>query len=192
MTREVVRLPSRGQARERGWKARLAVAENPTLAEVSESEYANESPEQALATAESVFPGWMTSPVYTAPPLASGESVSRYLGTYEAAISASGGRRAALFSVLPLIGQSASGAQEPINLSLSDAAGTFELASSAAPVLMPSSATGEIRFLNEGFGLSLIGARDRRRSPAMIVCSTPMLPARTRIWRSRPARRGLR
>jgi hypothetical protein len=149
------------QARQQAWETRLAAAENPAVVSASRTLYGNETVSQALSTAESAFPGWLTGAVFGGPPLAAGEHVSSYVNAHEAEVSGPGGARAALLSTLPLLGQTPSGVQAPIDLSLQDVGGAFEPASSAAPVTIPSSSQGEVRFLNQGFGLSLVGSGDQ-------------------------------
>jgi len=150
-----------GQARARAWQAEQAAAENPARVAASRTEYTNESPAGAMLTADNVFAGWFTSPVYTGLPLAKGESVTRYIGSHEAAIATADGRRAAVLSTLPLMGHTPGGAQAPINLSLQEAGGAYEPAASAASVLLPTSASGEVTFPDQGFGVSLVGAGDQ-------------------------------
>jgi len=77
---------------------------------------------------------------------------------HAAQIAAAGGRRAVLFSSLPLVGRTLAGASAPIDLALQSVDGGFAPASSASQVLLPSLASGEVRFVDQGFGLRLQGA----------------------------------
>ncbi len=150
-----------GEARDQTWvgKRKALLASPATVA--SETAYANESASQALATAVATFPGWLTAPLASGPPLASGEKIVGYLGSHEAAVQAPHGRRAALFSTLPLLGLTSSGATTPIDLTLDDDGSVFSPRSTAARLTLPKSAAGAIRFTDLGFGISYVSARDQ-------------------------------
>jgi hypothetical protein len=126
----------------------------------SREAFSGQSSQQALATALDAFAG-LSEPVYAGVPLAHGQSVTRYVGDRQAQIEGPGDHGAALISTLPLVGRTPGGDRAPVDLRLQAVDAGFAPRSTSTPVVLPASASGEVRLTDAGFGVRLAGASDR-------------------------------
>lgn len=148
------------RAREAVWEAKRKTPPAEVEREASQLAFSDQSSAEALTTAQAKFPGWLTEPVFTGPPLADGQELADYMGDHQARIDGPGERRTALFSTLPLIGRTPDGERAPVDLRLTEAEGGLSPRSSAAPVVLPNRSAGRVRFPKGGFSVRLDGARD--------------------------------
>ncbi|MDX6669904.1 MAG: hypothetical protein QOI91_267 [Solirubrobacteraceae bacterium] len=148
-----------GQARAAKWEAERNTPAAQAERQGSQLAFSGQSDTQALTTAQAQFPGWLNTPVYTQIPLASGMHVVRYLGDSQAQVAGPGEHRAAVFSTLPLIGLTPDGARAPVDLRLTDVAGGVSPRSTSAPVVLPTAASGAVRFPDKGFSVRVAGAQ---------------------------------
>lgn len=122
----------------------------------SASEFRGESPAAALSTAQSVFPGAVSAPVWRGPVLPAGSSVRRYLSSSTALVTTPGTRRLGLLdSTASLMGHTAAGAAAPVDLGLVASGGGFAPVSAAVRVQIPASSSGVVSFTASGIGVGL-------------------------------------
>ncbi len=143
-------------ARDTAWEAKQAAEADTAQSASDPTTYSDESPSAAWTTDEKAFAGWLTSSVYTGPPVGVGETLERIIGDHDAVIG-DGSRRAVLFSTLPLNGITPTGTSAPINLALQTVAGGYQATSAAVPVTLPGTANGQVQFPN-GLSFSIPSA----------------------------------
>lgn len=155
---EFPELMAAAKARDAAERAAQQAAANLIGPSQSSSQFSGESPSAALSTDRSAFGSWLTSPLQSGAPIGAGQRLVRLLGDHQALLDAPHGRRVVLLSTLPLVGQAVGGGRAPVDLNLQSTGGAYRPASSAVPVSLPAVASGEARFLDQGFGFSLDGA----------------------------------
>ena len=113
----------------------------------STSEFRGETPAAALHTAQKVFPGAVSGPVWHGPVLPAGSRVARYLSSSTALIATPGKRAMSLMtSSTSLTGSTATGATAPVNLGLAPDAGGFAPISAPVRVQIPGSTSAPVVF----------------------------------------------
>lgn len=137
---------------------------DPTLTPVeSRDAYRDQSDVEALATVRDQFDGLLDTPPLKWPAVQPGEDIHGYLTDNSAVVSEPDGGRGVIESTLPLRGETPAGHEAAIDLGLvdvSDAASAPR--STAAPVRIPDDSTGELRFPDQSFGISVADANPQQ------------------------------
>ena len=124
----------------------------------SADQFRGESAAAALGTAQAVFPGLMSAPVWRGPSLPPGSHVHAYLSSTSAQVAAPNtGRFGLLESSTPLLGHTPSGQSAPVDLGLVAGTGGFVPVSAAVAVQIPASTAGPVVFPGSGIAVGLPG-----------------------------------
>jgi RHS repeat-associated protein len=131
-------------------EARRASPEAVIARQESQTKYEGLSAGEASKLAGEVFPGMVDHPAGGLPQLPEGEHITNIIGANAAQVSSAQGGKAVLESVEPIAAESSSGKWAPVNLSVSEVSGGFQLANPVVGLSIPKQ-------LQEGVSLAGLG-----------------------------------
>lgn len=124
--------------------------------------YQRQSSAGALAVVRRKIPMLLKEQAWRGPQLRTGERLQRYVNDSQAVVLEPNHREGLLTGGVPLLGKTPQGNKLPDDLSLTSDGSYLAPASAPARVLVPRSASGALRFPDQGLGMRVASASDQR------------------------------
>ncbi len=147
-----------GEQRRAARAARMSSPEAIVAREVSQTAFAHLNAAGAAKLARKAFPAVVDVPDGGTPPLRSGEKIVRYVSDNAAQLALPDGRYAVIESLGPMAKQTSRGHFTPLNLSLSEAGGSYAPRSALVPVRIPRRLSVGVSLLGTGVAVTPVGS----------------------------------
>ncbi len=147
-----------GQSVREAEEARRASPEATVARQESQTKYEGLGAEEALKLAGEVFPGVVDHPAGGLPQLPEGQHITTIIGANAAQVSVAQGGHAVLESMEPIATESSPGKWSPVDLSVSEVGGAFQVASPAVGVSIPKRLQDGVSLTDSGVSLTPVDA----------------------------------